>query len=30
MLLVEVLICLVGVFFAQMLEFYVQASEEER
>lgn len=30
MLLVEVLICLMGVFFAQMLEFYVQASEVER
>lgn len=30
MLLVEVLICLTGISFAQMLEFYVQASEVER
>lgn len=29
MLLVEVLIYLIGVFFAQMLEFYVQVSEVE-
>lgn len=30
MLLVEVLICLTRISFAQMLEFYVQASEVER
>lgn len=29
MLLVEVLIYLIGVFFAQMLEFYIQVSEVE-